>query len=764
MAARKAGGAGPGGLPSEAEILRFIEEAASPSVGRREIARAFGIRGAQRAELRALLADMGKRGLLGRPARKSYGEAGGLPAVTVLEVAHLDEEGIARLRPVPAEHRDNPARITLPPERVHGPPLALRDRLLARLEKDGSGYRARILRRLPSAPDRVLGRFRAAEAAGLAGGPARPARIEPVDKKARQDFVVPADECGKASDGDLVTAEILPGRRAGLREARVLEVIGDLNRPRAFSLIALHEHDIPHRFPDRVLAEAEAARPTRMNKQRRDLRTLPIVTIDGADARDFDDAVHAEALEDGGWQVTVAIADVAWYVRPDGALDREALKRGNSVYFPDRVVPMLPERLSNDLCSLRPGENRPVLAVSMRFDADGNRKGHRFERAMIRSAARLTYEQVQAAIEGRTDETTGPLLDPVIRPLYGAFEALMRARARRQPLEIDLPELKVEMDDDGNVTGVAPRPRFDSHRLIEEFMVMANVCAAESLEGCGQPCMYRVHEAPTREKVQALRDFLRTIGFSLSLGERPRPELFNRVLAKAAGSAHAETVNVAILRSQTQALYQPDNLGHFGLALGHYAHFTSPIRRYADLLVHRALIRGLGLGPGGLDEREAGQFAAIGEAISGTERRAMLAERATTDRYLAHFMAQRIDAEFDATISGVTRAGLFVRLTETGADGLLPISLLGQDYFQFDETAMALRGRSSKQVYRLGDRLRVRLTEARPIAGGLLFALAGGGDGTHGKEGRRGPHNPGRNRKPGRGKRKGGGKTGRKRG
>ena len=751
-AARKPGGSGPGGLPTESEILKFIEETASPTVGRREIARAFNIRGPQRAELRTLLADMSRRGLLGRQAGKSYGEAGGLPSVTVGEVVLIDDDGVARLRPVPAEYRDNPARILLPPERVHGPALAPRDRLLVRLEKDADGYAARILRRLPPAPDRVLGQFRAVGAGALAG--VASGRIEPVDKKARSEFGVPRGDEGDAQDGDLVLAEILPGRRAGLREARVVEVLGGLDAPRDYSLIAVHEHGIPHIFPEAALREAEKARPTRLSGARVDLRHLPIVTIDGADARDFDDAVHAEREADGGWCVTVAIADVAWYVRPGSALDREAQKRGNSVYFPDRVVPMLPERLSNNLCSLRPGENRPVLAVRMRFDAEGNKRGHRFERAMIRSAARLTYERMQQARDGRPDADDAPLLETVIHPLYGAYEALMRARARRQPLDLDLPELKVELDAEGRVTGVAPRPRHDSHRLIEEFMVMANVCAAETLEQRRTVCMYRVHEAPPREKVQALRDFLRTIGFSFALGERLRPALFNRTLAKAADSEHAETVNLAILRSQTQACYDPDNVAHFGLALARYAHFTSPIRRYADLLVHRALIRALDLGPGGLEDEEAARFREIGEAISATERRAMMAERSTTDRYLAAYMSGRIDAEFEASISGVSRAGLFVRLNENGADGLLPISTLGADYFQFDESAQALRGRSSGTVYRLGDRLRVRLLEARPLAGGLIFALAGG-DATHGgrtgdrqHRGKRGKDH-GRNRRSG---------------
>ena len=419
----------------------------------------------------------------------------------------------------------------------------------------------------------------------------------------------------------------------------------------------------------------------------------------------------------------VAIADVAHYVRPDSALDRAARARGNSVYFPDRVVPMLPEKLSNDLCSLREGEDRAVLAVAMWFDRNGHKQRHEFMRALIRSAGRLTYTQVQAAHDGETDDKTGPLLDTVIRPLFGAYRAIEKARDKRQPLALDLPERQVILDDDGNVEAIRRRERLDSHRLIEDFMIAANVCAAETLEQVKQPCMYRVHAEPDREKIRALKDFLHSIGFTVTLGEVVRPALFNRVLLKAQDTPHLETASLAILRSQMQAAYDPANIGHFGLALRRYAHFTSPIRRYADLLVHRALIAGLRLGAGGLTAAEAEHFAAIAEQISNAERRAMEAERDAVDRFVAAFMSKRVGATFAGRVAGVTRAGLFVSLDETGADGLVPISTLGPDYYIHDEERKTLTGEQSGEGYRLGDKVEVRLLEATPVTGGLIFEM-----------------------------------------
>jgi ribonuclease R len=512
-----------------------------------------------------------------------------------------------------------------------------------------------------------------------------------------------------------------------LPQARVVQRVGDSSDPRAFSLIAIHAHGIPTEFPHEAVALAEKARPVGLG-DRADLRAIPLVTIDGADARDFDDAVWAEPDPEsrGGWHVIVAIADVAWYVRPADALDRAARERGNSVYFPDRVVPMLPEALSNELCSLKPGVERACMAVHLWLDAEGRVQRHRFVRGLMRSAARLTYEQVQAAIDGRPNETAGPLVEPVLRPLYGAYRAFDRARQRRGTLDLDLPERRILLDPTGRVARIEPRERLDSHKLIEEFMISANVAAAEELERLRRPCMYRVHAAPDPAKLAALREFLEGIGIpglALAKGQVVQPRHFNEILHRAAGTPYATLVNELVLRSQAQAAYSPENVGHFGLALRRYAHFTSPIRRYADLLVHRSLIAGLDFGAGGLPPTEAKDFTGVAEHISMTERRAAVAERSATDRYTAAFLAERVGATFNGRINGVTRAGLFVTLSETGADGLIPISRLPNDFYDHDEAGHRLVGRRSGRIFRLGDPVSVRLAEANTVTGSLLFSL-----------------------------------------
>ncbi len=713
--ARSPTGAPP--FPSKAEILRFINESEG-TVGKREIARAFSIKGAARADLRQILKQLAEEGHIERGRKRNVRPKGELPPVGVVEIFEVDEDGVLLARPIAWEDDGPPPRIEIVVEgRTSGPALGPGERVLARLAKQDEGYEARIIRRLEATSSRVVGVL--AEVAGTL-------RLMPTDRRSKFDLLIQGEGRGGGRKGDLVIAETLPGRRLGLREARVLEVIGRFGDPRAASLIAISEREIPFDFPAAALREAEAATAAGLD-DRLDLRHIPFVTIDGADARDFDDAVWA-APDDapdngGGWQVMVAIADVAHYVHPGSALDQAARQRGNSVYFPDRVVPMLPEKLSNELCCLRPEEDRAALVCEMRLDKGGNKLSHRFHRALIRSAARLIYEDVQAAKDSGDRSALPDVARPRIGPLYGAWEALMRARAKRAPLDLVLPELQVVLDDQGRVAMIHPRARHDSHRLIEEYMIAANVAAAEELERLDQPCMYRVHDAPDPEKVRALREFLRTLGLDISLGQVIRPGLFNRLLEQVAGGDAGEVVNQAVLRCQSQAVYAPDNLGHFGLALRRYAHFTSPIRRYADLLVHRALIRGLGLGAGGLSEAEAEDMAELGEHISTTERRAMAAERDAMDRYLAAHMGGRLEEEFDGTIAGVTRAGLFVRLSETGADGLVPIASIGREFFIFDEEALALIGERSGRMHRLGDKVRVRLTRADAVTGSLAFEL-----------------------------------------
>ena len=696
-------------------MLRFVRE--SPGrVGRREIARAFNIRGNDRAALTELLRALEAEGAIeGRRSRRAA--SGVLPSVTVLEVDGLDADGALTARPTRWEAAEPPPTIVLDPAPRGVPEPGVGDRVLARLRpaSDGS-YQARPMRVLDAGPRRVIGVF---HADGRGGGV-----IQPSERRLRRDFAVQAGETAGARSGELVVGETREGRRLGLPDARVVERLGDADSPGAISLAAIHGHGLPLRFPDEALAEAERLEAPGLDG-RADLRALPLVTIDGADARDFDDAVWAEADpapdNPGGWRAVVAIADVAHFVRPGSALDRAAQERGNSAYFPDRVVPMLPEALSADLCSLRPGVDRACLAANLRIDAGGALRDWRFGRALMRSAARLTYEGMQAAAEGGGDGLAAPVR-AVLPALYGVYGALRAARETRGALDLELPERTVALADDGAVARIGIAPRYDSHRLIEELMIAANVAAASALEARHAPCMYRVHDRPDMAKLDVLREFLRTRGLTLPRSGAMRGDAFNRILAGLDDPRDVGIVSLMILRAQAQAAYSPRNIGHFGLGLARYAHFTSPIRRYADLLVHRALIAAYELGPGGSGRNEAASLDRLGVQISGTERRAQAAERDTLDRYCAAYLAEHVGAEFHGRIAGVTRFGIFVALDETGAEGLVPGRSLGGSRPRFDARRHALT--VDGRTLRLGDPVVVTLREADPVAGGLVFSLS----------------------------------------
>ena len=701
-------------MPSKQEVLDFIRSQPG-RVGKRELARAFNLKGADKIGLKALLKELEGTGAIERGAHRRFARPGALPEVAVVEITATATDGELIARPLAWEAEGRPPRIFMAPWRKGDVVVGVGDRVLAKLRriKDDT-YEGRTVRIVGEAKARVLGVFDPM--------PDGSGRVRPTSRKEKADYNVPRGETGGAEAGELVMCDLLPGRFYGLRQVAVKERLGRMGAPKSVSLVAIHANDIPFTFPDEVVASAEAAGPATMD-HRLDLRPIPLVTIDGEDARDFDDAVWAERQEDGGWHCIVAIADVSWYVRPGDALDREAYKRGNSVYFPDRVVPMLPEQLSNGWCSLRPNEDRGCLAVHFWLDKDGNKTKHKFVRGMMRSAARLTYTQVQDAHDGRPDDLTGPLLEPVIKPLYGAWNALFAARTRRGVLELDIPERKVDISPDGQVLGIKPRPRFDSHRLIEDFMIQANVCAAEELERVRKPCMYRVHDQPSIEKLESLREFLSSMDLSLPKGQVLRPGQFNLILEKVKDTANETLVNEVVLRSQAQAAYSPENIGHFGLGLARYAHFTSPIRRYADLLVHRALVSGLKLGDGGLPPDCLPDFVEWGEHISATERRAATAEREAVDRYVTAFLADRVGASFAAKVSGVTRFGLFVNLLETGADGLVPVSTLPEDFYEHDEVHHALIGKRTRRQFQLGQMLDVVLHEANQLTGSMLFRL-----------------------------------------
>lgn len=706
----------PQGLPDRETLLKYLRE--TGEADRAAIARAFGLKGSDRRALRELLKELESQGALGRRGRRGFSEAGALPEVGVVDVVERDPDGDLLVKLTKGE--DAPL-VALAPDRggEAGQAPGLGDRLLVRFVRLESGeVEARLIKKLGQSAHRVLGVVRKAR---------REVRVEPVDRRSKDSLVIPDFAAGDLRDGDLVIAQVGPAeRRYGPHRGKVLEVIGREDEPRAASLIAIHAHGIPTGFSPAAEAEAEAAQPPTL-AGREDLRDVPLITIDPADARDHDDAVFAEADTDegnpGGWIVWVAIADVAAYVRSGSALDVEARDKGNSVYFPDRVEPMLPERLSNGLCSLREGENRACLAVRMVFGADGRKRSHRFVRGLMRSAAKLSYEQAQAAIDGQPDDKTGPMLEPILKPLWGAYLTMKKGRDARSPVGIESTERKVVIDSDGQIASITPRSSLDAHKLIEEMMIQANVSAAETLEGKRSPLIYRIHDAPSPEKLQALGDFLATLGISWTRGETVRTERFNRLLDLVRDTPNADIVNEVVLRTQMQAHYSEENIGHFGLNLQRYAHFTSPIRRYADLIVHRALIRALGLGDDGLTDRDLAQIKSTAEMITFAERRAMAAERDAMDRYIAAFLADHVGAEFDGKITGVTRFGLFVRLSETGADGLVPISTLGGEYFIHDDRAHALVGERSGARWPLGMTVQVRLAEATPVTGGLVFAM-----------------------------------------
>ncbi|MGR3468260.1 MAG: ribonuclease R family protein, partial [Shimia sp.] len=627
-------------IPSRAEVLDWITQ--NPTLtSKRDIAKAFGLKGAARIDLKRILRELEDEGHLEK-RKRSYRDPDSLPPVGVLTVAGPDADGDPMARPMEWKGKGPEPRILIL-TRDSDPALGEGDRVLAKLQKvqeEDVQYHARLIRKIGRTQRTVLGIYRA----GSEGG-----RIEPIDKGAQTEWIVPAGATGGAQDGELVEGEQSgPKGRLGLPRARITDRLGDPTEPRAVSLIAIHQHGIPDVFPDDVLAQAAEAEEATL-AGREDLRHLPLITIDPSDARDHDDAICA-IPEGEGHVIWVAIADVAHYVPEGSALDREARKRGNSTYFPDRVVPMLPDRLSGDLCSLHEGVDRPCLAVRMVFDSGGHKTAHDFHRGIMRSPASLSYEEAQAACDGAPSDRVAPHLDGLL-DLHRAWQALMRARAERQPLDLDLPERRIELDEDGTVQSVAFKDRLDAHRIVEECMIAANVAAAEELIARRSPLLFRVHEEPDPQKLDALRDTAESLGLTLAKGQVLQTRHLNRLLEQAAGMEEAELINLSTLRSMSQAYYSPENFGHFGLALANYAHFTSPIRRYSDLIVHRALIGAHGWG----ERFDPEDLDATAKHISETERRSMLAERDTTDRYLAAYLSERLGTEAEGRVSGIAR-------------------------------------------------------------------------------------------------------------
>lgn len=705
------------------EILDFIKTSPSP-VTKREIARSFGIKGGEnRVALKQILKKLEKEGTIIKQAGGMFSVPDGLPAVTTLEVCDVDIDGDVFAKPVDwnEETQGKPPRIEMSPEKKGHPALGIGDRVLASLKRQsGDNYTAKTIRKLDDEKGRVLGTLRSTKHGFV---------LQPTEKKAKYDFPVKQGDQGEAQEGDLAVGEIQPSRGLKHKQVRIVEVIGRAGDPKAISLISLYENGLREDWPPAVLKDCKGLKVPELGK-RQDLRSTALVTIDGADARDFDDAVFAEPCKlpngEDGFHLIVAIADVSFYVRHGSALDTEAQRRGNSTYFPDRVVPMLPEALSNDLCSLRPNEDRAAMAAHLWINMNGELVKYEFVRALIRSHARLIYEQVQAAVDGNTDETTEHIVDTIIKPLYAAFEVLHAARKNRGALDLDLPERQIIIDDNNNMTGVKNRVRHDSHRMIEEFMVLANVAAASALQDKHAPCVYRVHDKPSMDKLDSVRQFIESFGLTLPKGQTVKPKQLNGLLSKASEMSYSHLISQVVLRSQSQAVYATENIGHFGLALQKYAHFTSPIRRYADLLVHRSLANACSMpGGGGLKDEEEARLQEIAQNISDTERTSMSAERSAVDRFTAAFLSDQIGAEFAGRISGVTRFGLFVTLTENGADGLIPMKSMADDFYIHDEEAHALIGRKKKKIYRLGADVTVRLKEADGMTGSCVLELTG---------------------------------------
>ncbi len=711
-----------GSLPTAKQILDFIASAET-SVGKREIAKAFGLHGAEKIALKALLKDMADEGLIDSAPGRAFHQMGGVPKVTVLRITDVGDDGQCWAVPE-SWQADTPAPRLRVREKGRRGALGIGDRILARTEEAGSGWIAHPLKSLAKGEELMLGVLR--EEGGklwLIG----------VDKRERREHQV--SDAGGANPGDLVLAE-KTGRPPRIT-ARVTQVLGDPFAPRSFSMIAIHKLGIPNEFAPEAIEEAGEVARQPLGDDRQDLRHLPIVAIDPEDARDHDDAVWATPDDDpenaGGWRAIVAIADVSFYVRPGSAIDKEARRRGNSVYFPDRVVPMLPELLSADVCSLKAGEDRAALVCHLQISKGGTLKNWHFTRAVVRIAANIAYEEAQAAIDAHAQQAPplglhwdDGLVGSALVPLWACWRALAAARAKRAPLDLDLPERRVVLDEKGRIMSVAPRERLDAHKLIEEYMIAANVAAAKALEKKKAPVMYRDHEPPAREKLVALKDYLKTFGVEFALGQVVKPSTFNHVIDRIGESDFRPQVMEQILRTQTQAYYAPGNHGHFGLALGSYAHFTSPIRRYADLVVHRSLVAAYKLGPGGLTEGEAASMDKIGESISMLERRAMEAERDTIDRYVAAYLGKRVGEVVDVRITGVQNFGFFATVEGIGGDGLMPVRDIGREYFRYDEAAKALIGEHSGDTFSSGMRLQLRLAEANPVSGALRFEMVDG--------------------------------------
>ena len=679
-------------IPSRDEILAAMEKAGKP-LTLEALAPGFGIRTEQhRRALEARMRAMVRDGQLLRNRADEFCLTGHLDVVTGKVLAHRD--GFGFLRP-----DDGSDDLYLAAREMQL--LWDGDRIAARATDTPRGREGHVVEILARGKTRIVGHFR------------RERGIDFVleSGESRTEVLIARGEAHGAKPGDIVNVEVLeyPSKR-NHAIGRVLEVVGRKDQSGIDTDVAILAHGIPNEWPAEALAEARtwsAEVPEKAKEGREDLRSVPLVTIDGADAKDFDDAVFCEPQGDG-WRLLVAIADVSYYVRPDSPLDREARGRGTSVYFPDRVVPMLPEELSNGLCSLKPDVDRLCLVCEMQVSRSGEVTRSRFYDAVMRSAARLTYTDAAAMLVAARPRGPHAELKPALQHLNAVYEAFASVRKQRGAIDFDLPEAKIELDERGQVKSVRAVERLVTHKIIEECMIAANVEAAKRIHKGKIPGLYRVHEGPDEGKLEELVLFLRTFGHKLT-PSKVSPKEINRILASVSGKPEEELVETVVLRSMMQARYQPGNVGHFGLALGAYAHFTSPIRRYPDLLVHRA-IKWLN------DKRSAKGFRyalpemeQLGEHCSRTERRADEATREVAERLKCVYLKERVGETFDVVISSVVAFGLFVRLAEIQADGLVHVTALPRDYYHRDPTGTTLKGERSGREYRLTESIKVRL-------------------------------------------------------
>lgn len=694
-------------FPTKEEVSEYLRTLTT-SVTKRELAKAFNISGDQRIAFKQLLTELQSDGVWKKKTRAQKinetkaqrtleGLDGRKTAVIPFKVLAVSHNVV---KAVPLDLSSFTGSIV-----VAGSPNLRKDqRFLGRVRKTKKNtFEVTVVTVFKDSPGyTAMGVFYMDKNGG---------KVYPTSKKQTKIYKISAKDKGAAKDGDIVTLSVTQ------QSGQIEKILGNVHEPKGLSLLSILAMDLPTEFSDEAIKIAQKGKIPNLG-DREDLRKYPLVTIDGADARDFDDAVFAEPTEDG-WHAIVAIADVAHYVPFNSALDREAYERGNSVYFPDRVLPMLPEALSNELCSLKPNVDRACIAVHIWLNKTGHVTRYKFVRGLMKSQERFTYEDVQAIHNGRKDHG----LKPHVETLYDVFQKLKKQRDDRGSLEIDMPENRIIFAENGDIDRIERRERLDSHRVIEELMILANVCAAKALGGENAPCLYRTHGEPSTERVETLVNFLLHVKILAKKQALSSPQDFNKILNAVAGTGQQMMISEMVLRAQKQAIYSPKNDGHFGLGLSHYAHFTSPIRRYSDLIVHRSLIQLLGLGKDGINEKQVEHLGDIAQHITAREKLAVDAEREVMHRYLSLYMLEHEKLNYVARISSVQSFGFFISIDETGVDGLVPMSALTEDFFVHNESQMCLQGRKTGLTYKIGDQVQVLVDEIDVLTGQISFKL-----------------------------------------